>query len=116
MLFDELVAKVGPQRYREACERARATAAGTGRCGGARSFPGDLQVAPAAFADAWWRADAPLHERLATALRLYADMPCYANTIALHDFHREFGDEERRMRPAHAPRRLPRDRRERALR
>ena len=90
VLFDEVVAKVGPQRYREACERAWQTAAGVGRCGGARSFPGDLQTPPAEFADAWWHADASLGERLQMALRLYSEMPCYANTVALHGFYRDF--------------------------
>ncbi len=97
MLFDELVAKVGPQRYREACEHAWQTAAGIGRCGGQRSFAGDLQAVPPEFADAWWRADASLDERLQTALRLYSEMPCYANTLALHDFHREFDEAQRSM-------------------
>lgn len=96
VLFDEVVAKVGPQRYREACERAWATAAGVGRCGGARSWPGDLQAAPAEFADAWWHGDAPLEERLRMALRLYSEMPCYANTVALHGFHREFDAAQKR--------------------
>ncbi|MDP1850529.1 MAG: hypothetical protein Q8K79_22250 [Solirubrobacteraceae bacterium] len=97
MLFDELVAKVGAERYREACERAWATAAGTGRCGGQRSWAGDLQAVAPQFADAWWHGDASLRERLETALRLYAEMPCYANTVALHGFLREFGEPERRM-------------------
>jgi hypothetical protein len=97
VLFDELVAKVGVERYREACERARATAAGTGRCGGQRSWAGDLQAVPPQFADAWWHGEASLRERLETALRLYADMPCYANTVALHTFYGEFGEDERRM-------------------
>ncbi|HYH89385.1 MAG TPA: hypothetical protein VEX67_09135 [Solirubrobacteraceae bacterium] len=97
MLFDELVAKVGPGRYRDACERAWQTAAGTGRCGGARSWPGDLQAAPAEFADAWWDADASLAERLQMALRLYAEMPCYANTVALHGFYHEFDAARRRL-------------------
>jgi hypothetical protein len=97
VLFDELVGKVGAERYREACERARATAAGTGRCGGQRSWAGDLQAVPPQFADAWWHGDVSLRERLETALRLYADMPCYANTVALHTFYGEFGADERRM-------------------
>ncbi|HEV2777295.1 MAG TPA: hypothetical protein VGV90_17030 [Solirubrobacteraceae bacterium] len=97
MLFEELVAKVGPQRYRAACERAWASAAGTGRCGGQRSWAGDLQAVPPQFADAWWHGDTALRERLQMALRLYAEMPCYANTVALHGFHGEFGEDERRM-------------------
>ena len=97
VLFDELVAKVGSQRYRDACERAWQTAAGTGRCGGARSWPGDLQAAPPEFADAWWHGDASLAERLQMALRLYSEMPCYANTVALHGFYHEFADAQRRL-------------------
>lgn len=95
VLFDELVGKVGPERYRAACERAWQTAAGTGRCGGQRSWPGDLQAVPPEFADAWWDGGAPIGERLAAALRLYAEMPCYANTIALHGFYGEFGAAQR---------------------
>jgi len=97
VLFDEIVAKVGPQRYRDACERAWESAAGTGRCGGARSFPGDMQTAPAEFADAWWHGDASLGERLQMALRLYPEMPCYANTVALHGFYWEFDVAQRRL-------------------
>ena len=97
VLFDELVAEVGAERYREACERAWASAAGTGRCGGQRSWAGDLQAVPPQFADAWWHGEASLRERLETALRLYGEMPCYANTVALHGFHGEFGEQERRM-------------------
>ena len=96
VLFDELAAKVGPQRYREACERAWQTAAGTGRCAGQRSWPGDLQAVPPEFEEAWWRGDAPIGERLQMALRLYAEMPCYANTLALHAFQHEFGEPQRR--------------------
>jgi hypothetical protein len=95
MLFDELVANVGAERYREACDRAWQTAAGVGRCGGQRSWPGDLQAVPPQFADAWWDGDATLAERLDAALRLYAEMPCYANTIALHGFYGEFAVGER---------------------
>src|SRR5690349_6259164 len=75
VLFDELVATVGPQRFQAACERAWQTAAGIGRCGGQRSFAGDLEAVPREFADAWWDGDVPLGERLDAALRLYAQMP-----------------------------------------
>jgi hypothetical protein len=97
VLFDELVAEVGAERYREACERAWASAAGTGRCGGQRSWAGDLQAVPPQFADAWWHGAASLRERLETALRLYGEMPCYANTTALHGFYGEFGEDERQL-------------------
>ena len=97
MLFEELVAKVGPQRYREACDHAWKTAAGIGRCSGLRSFAGDLQAVPPEFGDAWWDAEVSLDERLRMALRLYAEMPCYANTIALHGFYQEFDEAQRRL-------------------
>lgn len=96
MLFDELVAEVGPQRYAGACEWAWQTAARTGRCGGARSWPGSLEGVPQEFGDAWWSDAASLGERLDMGLRLYREMPCYANTVALHGFYREFGAAERR--------------------
>ena len=57
-----------------------------------------MQVIPPQFADAWWHGDASLRERLETALRLYADMLCYANTVALYTFY-EFGEDERRSAP-----------------
>jgi hypothetical protein len=97
VLFDDLVAKVGPRRYRAACEHAWQTAAGVGRCSGLRTFAGDLQAVPTEFADAWWNADASLDDRLQMALRLYADMPCYANTIALHGFYGQFDAAQRRL-------------------
>lgn len=97
MLFDELVAKVGPQRYREACDHAWRMAAGVGRCSGLRTFAGDLQAVPQEFGDAWWDTGASLGERLQMALRLYAEMPCYANTIALHGFLPEFDEPQRRL-------------------
>jgi hypothetical protein len=97
VLFDELVAKVGPRRYREACEHAWQTAAGVGRCGGLRTFAGDLHAVPPEFGDAWWDAGASLGERLQMAVALYADMPCYANLIALHGFYGEFDAVQRRL-------------------
>lgn len=96
MLFDELVAEVGAERYAGACEWAWRTAARTGRCGGARSWPGSLETVPHEFSDAWWDADASLGERLDTGLALYREMPCYANTVALHGFYREFSADQRR--------------------
>ncbi len=96
MLFDELVAEVGPERYLAACQWAWRTAARTGRCGVARSWPGSLEEVPPEFGDAWWRGDIALSERLEMSLRLYREMPCYANTVSLHGFYGQFGADDRR--------------------
>jgi hypothetical protein len=95
VLFDRLVSAVGAERYAAACAWAWASAAGTGRCGGARSFPGSLQTVPEEFGTAWWDARVPLSERLEMGLALYREMPCYANTVALHGFYSEFSAEDR---------------------
>lgn len=95
MLFEAVVADIGEDRYRAACEEAWRTAAGTGRCGGARTFPGAIEQVPHEFADAWWSGDATLSERLGMGLRLYAEMPCYANTIQLRAFYGEYGEDDR---------------------
>ncbi len=96
MLFDELVARIGAERYRAACHAAWSTGAGTGRCSAVRSWPGDLQMVPHEFSDAWWHGDASLAERLEMGLRLYREMPCYASTIELKSFYEQFGADERR--------------------
>ncbi len=95
VLFEKLVAQVGAERYAAACAWAWGTAAGTGRCGGARSFPGSLETVPGEFGDAWWDAGASLGERLRMGLALYRAMPCYANTVQLHGFYGEFSPEDR---------------------
>ncbi|HVF76759.1 MAG TPA: hypothetical protein VNA28_00555 [Solirubrobacteraceae bacterium] len=95
MLFEELVAQVGEERYSRACEIAWSTGAGTGRCSAQRSWPGDLELVPHEFADAWWHDDEPLLERLQMGLRLYRDMPCYASTMELKSFYEHFGTEEK---------------------
>lgn len=97
MLFDDVVAQVGPERYGAACEAAWSTGAGTGRCSAARSWPGDLGIVPHEFSDAWWDADASLGERLQMGLRLYREMPCYASTIAFKSFYGHFGADEKRV-------------------
>jgi hypothetical protein len=94
VLFDELVAQIGAERYRAACRQAWRSAAGTGRCGGARSWPGDVAFVPHEFADMWWGDAAPA-QCLETALRLYREMPCYANTIELKRAYERFGDDEK---------------------
>lgn len=96
MLFDELVAKVGAERYRAACEWAWRTAARTGRCGVDRSFPTSLEGVPEEFHDVWWNGEIPLGERLAMGLALYRAMPCYANTTPLRSFYSEFTAEDRK--------------------
>lgn len=88
---------MGEERYRDACAWAWETASGAGRCGGLRSWPGRLDEVPHEFAHAWWHSDASLTERLEMGLRLYREMPCYANTMELKSFYGEFGPEDRRM-------------------
>ena len=96
MLFDDVVAQVGADRYRAACENAWATAAGTGRCGGMWSWAAGADDVPQEFSDAWWDADTSLAERLQMGLRVLREMPCYANTMALKSFYEEFGPAEKR--------------------
>ena len=95
VLFEELVAQVGAERYARACEWAWRTGARTGRCGGARSFPGSLETVPHEFTDAWWHGDASLSERLEMGLALYREMPCYANTVPFHGFYGEFSGRDK---------------------
>lgn len=97
MLFEELVARVGAERYDAACRIAWSSAAGTGRCGGVRSWPGDLQFVPHEFADIWWR-DVPPAQCLELSLRLYREMPCYANVMELKGgYDRLDGDEKQTL-------------------
>ncbi len=95
MLFDALVEEVGEKRYAAACAWAWRTAARTGRCGVDRSWPSSLSEVPHEFSDAWWHGGASLSERLQMGLRLYREMPCYANTVELKRFHADFGDDDR---------------------
>jgi hypothetical protein len=95
VLFDDLVAQVGSERYTRACEAAWASAAGAGRCGGARSFAGGPADVPDEFGAAWYHSGAPLAELLEMALTLYREMPCYANTMELVSFYDQFGVVER---------------------
>jgi hypothetical protein len=93
--FDALVREVGEERYAAACEWAWRTAARTGRCGVDRSWPSSLTEVPHEFSDAWWDGATPLSERLEMALRLYREMPCYANTVELKRFYADFGADEK---------------------
>jgi len=95
VLFDDVVERVGAERFQAAREAAWSCAAGTGRCGAARSWPGDLALVPHEFSDAWY-GEAPLTERLEMGLRLYREIPCYASTIELKGFYGAFGDEHKR--------------------
>jgi hypothetical protein len=95
VLFETVVARVGADRYRAACETAWASAAGCGRCGGQRSWAGSPEDVPHEIQDAWWNAESPLAERLAMGLRVLREMPCYANTMALKSFHEQFGPHEK---------------------
>jgi len=44
----------------------------------------------------WWGDTAPAH-CLDMALRLYREMPCYANTMELNGAYERFGDDEKQM-------------------
>ena len=96
MRFEELVAVVGKERYRAACEWAWRMAAGTGECWEPRSGARALDEVPHELADVWYDGKTSLADRVDLALRLYREMPCYANTMHLKSFYGEFGTAEKR--------------------
>ena len=90
-----MVEKVGRDRYDRACECAWQTAAGTGGYDQAPEWPDGLADVPHELSDGWYVPDVSLNERLEMGLRLYREMPCYANTMPLKDFYGEFELSER---------------------
>jgi hypothetical protein len=79
LTYDALVAAVGAERYRAACAAARGT----------EDWPEDLAMVPHELSDAW-DADDPLP----LALRLYAEMPCYAHLMYLNQHYGALGGPE----------------------
>ncbi len=80
MSYEALVAAVGPRRYRAACEWAW----------GQGDWPKDLAMVPHELSDLWDDAGLALDDRLALALRFYAEMPCYAHLMYLKGWYRDF--------------------------
>ncbi len=94
MRLEELIAREGRDRYRQACAWAWRTAAGTGH-GEPHGWPDGLDDLPHALADAWYDDAVPLPERVDAAIRLYREMPCYANTIGFKHFYEDLAAPER---------------------
>ena len=94
--YEQWVARIGAERYREACVWAWRTAAGTGRDSkrSSEAWPCRLENVPHDLADAWHEGGST-GERLRLALRFYDDMPCYANTMYLKHGYDEFGQAEK---------------------
>jgi hypothetical protein len=80
--YDALVAAVGPERYRSACEWARREG----------EWPGDLANVPHELSDVWEDDAVPMAERLDIALRFFAEMPCYAHLMYLKGWYRHLDD------------------------
>jgi hypothetical protein len=86
---------VGGWLFEEACRWAWRTAAGTGKPGRFQQWPGEVADVPLELEEfIWCRGAAPWSERLALALALYREMPCYANTKFAYSFS-EWDDETR---------------------
>jgi hypothetical protein len=83
--YEALVAAVGEERYRAACEYA-------GREG---EWPKDLAMVPHELSDLWDDASVPIADRLALALRFHAEMPRYAHLMYLKSWYRDLGPAER---------------------
>jgi hypothetical protein len=96
MKFEELVAVVGEERYRAACRWAWRTAAGTGERSEPQSGASALDEVPHELADVWHDGKTSLPDRVDLALRIYQEMPCYANTMELKSFYGKFGTAEKR--------------------
>ena len=90
MTFEELVAKVGRERYEAACERAWRTAEGTGKSReSSEAWPDDLADVPHDLADLWYDESTTLSDRLGLALRVYAEMPCYGTLMYVKQAHQQ---------------------------
>jgi hypothetical protein len=90
MTFEELIAGVGAERYRAACECAWRISPGD-------EWPDDLEDVPHYLSDVWYDDEMPLAARLELALRVYREMPCYGNAMYFKLRHDEFGREEKRV-------------------
>lgn len=88
---------VGGLLFEDACRWAWRTAAGTGKSGAAvERWPDRVADVPHELGElVWWRGTAPWSERVALALALYRQMPCYANTTDAHSLA-EWDGETRR--------------------
>lgn len=96
----DLIASVGEERFRRACEWAWATAAGTGRSGeedlDAR-WPRDVVDVPHDLADAVWEeGEASWMERVALAFELYREVPCYATLMYMRHYFSDWDPAARR--------------------
>jgi hypothetical protein len=93
--FEELVAGVGAERYRAACAWAWQMAEGLGRAPGGAQWPEELAAVPHDMAEAWYDDATSLADRLDLALRLSAEMPCYATLMYMKVHFADLPDELR---------------------
>jgi hypothetical protein len=88
--MSDLVARVGEERFRNACEWAMATAARTGHSrerGQDARWPDDILNVPHELADPLWdEGDGTGFERLGLAVDLYREMPCYATLMYMRHY------------------------------
>ena len=89
--YEKLVASVGIERYRAACEWAWRTAEGTGE-GRGLAWPSNLDEVPHDLADAWYDESTSLSEKLDLALRVYKEMPSYATLMYMKDRFADLDD------------------------
>jgi hypothetical protein len=87
----DLIAAVGEERFRDACEWATATAAGAGRSRGRdpdAAWRDDVVNVPHDLAGQLWEGgEGTWSERLGLAFDLYRVMPCYATLMYMrHSF------------------------------
>jgi hypothetical protein len=97
MTFEELVARVGRERYDEACRWAWQTAAGTGTAREPRTWPDRLVAdVPHELADLWYDESTSTGAKLDLALRIYAEMPDYATLMYIKSHYDELDGDLRR--------------------
>ncbi|WP_354697234.1 hypothetical protein DSM112329_02860 [Paraconexibacter sp. AEG42_29] len=98
MLYENIVQRVGRERYERACLVAQAADASYGKEVDTREpWPDNLEEVPHEVSDLWFETGVAFDERLAAGLRALREMPCYATTMYMTAFFHEMtpGQQER---------------------
>jgi hypothetical protein len=96
LTFEALVARVGRDRYDQACRWAWQTAAGTGSRRERPASPEpQLEDVPHDLADLWFEDGISLSTKLDLALRVYAEMPGYATLMYVKSHYEDLDGELR---------------------